>query len=294
MVQKIVRIANLCRQLKSYLNWRNLVQTLILGDTTWQDILRNALNGTANWRMKRFSSCTRSPYDVLTTITSHRENWKLWENFQKSAFKSSWNVCTWQFLVGKQTGTSSQKMGKSLRQTFGPFDLVHSQHEWLQTIMSCWKYITTLQIWHRCRIPILLGILKTQNRLREEFYVPSGVEVRSHKLVQEANVSCEILGCRPMHGLYFRSWSLGFGCWSITFFFESTQSMEQLVEWWTLWKHSNERTKKQSNTSEDFGWTNVDYVTSSPTMRHVSRTHRVALDRLFDRINLDQKSKSNF
>ena len=28
---------------------------------------------------------------------------------------------------------------------------------------------------------------------------------------------------------------------------------------------------------------------SSPTMRHVSRTHRVALDRLFDRINLDSK-----
>ena len=30
----------------------------------------------------------------------------------------------------------------------------------------------------------------------------------------------------------------------------------------------------------------------SPTMRHVSRTHRAALDWLFDRINLDQKSKS--
>ena len=30
-----------------------------------------------------------------------------------------------------------------------------------------------------------------------------------------------------------------------------------------------------------------------PTMRHVSRTHRVALDWLFDRINLDSKSKSN-
>ena len=29
----------------------------------------------------------------------------------------------------------------------------------------------------------------------------------------------------------------------------------------------------------------------SPTMRHVSRTHRVALDWLFDRINLDPKSK---
>ena len=33
----------------------------------------------------------------------------------------------------------------------------------------------------------------------------------------------------------------------------------------------------------------------SPTMRHVSRTHRVALDWLFDRINLNSKiqSKSN-
>ena len=31
----------------------------------------------------------------------------------------------------------------------------------------------------------------------------------------------------------------------------------------------------------------------SPTMRHVSRTHRVALDWLFDRINLDPKSKSS-
>ena len=31
----------------------------------------------------------------------------------------------------------------------------------------------------------------------------------------------------------------------------------------------------------------------SPTMRHVSRTHRVALDWLFDRINLDPKTKSS-
>ena len=31
----------------------------------------------------------------------------------------------------------------------------------------------------------------------------------------------------------------------------------------------------------------------SPTLRHVSRTHRVALDWFFDRINLDPKSKSN-
>ena len=32
----------------------------------------------------------------------------------------------------------------------------------------------------------------------------------------------------------------------------------------------------------------------SPTMRHVSRTHRVALDRLFDRKNLDSKIQSKY
>ena len=31
-------------------------------------------------------------------------------------------------------------------------------------------------------------------------------------------------------------------------------------------KHSKERTKKQSNTLEDFGWTNVDYVTSNAAL----------------------------
>ena len=32
----------------------------------------------------------------------------------------------------------------------------------------------------------------------------------------------------------------------------------------------------------------------SPTMRHVSRTHRVALDRLFDRMNLDPQTQIKY
>ena len=75
--------------------------------------------------------------------------------------------------------------------------------------------------------------------------------------------------------------------------------------------------RKVEDTSEDYGWTNVDCVTpnanlsrfnalpyifedneavikmiikgSSPTMRNVSRAHRVALDWLIDRINLNPK-----
>ena len=34
---------------------------------------------------------------------------------------------------------------------------------------------------------------------------------------------------------------------------------------------------------------NIKMIIRSPMMRHVSRTHRVALDWLFDRINLDSK-----
>ena len=70
-----------------------------------------------------------------------------------------------------------------------------------------------------------------------------------------------ILRCGPTHGRYSRSWSLGIGSWSITFFCESTQ------------KHgATERTKKQSNTSEDFGWTHVDYVTSNATLSRFDAT----------------------
>ena len=81
-------------------------------------------------------------------------------------------------------------------------------------------------------------------------------------------------------------------------------------------KHTNTRTKTQIQL-KDLELSNVEYVSrnvqsslshamlytikdneavikmiincGSPTMRHVARTHRVALDRLFDRINLDPK-----
>ena len=85
----------------------------------------------------------------------------------------------------------------------------------------------------------------------------------------------------------------------------------------------NAPTQKPRNTSTRWkilDWTNLDSFTSnakhsrfdallkifedhgavikmiikgrSRTMRHGSRTHRVALDRLFDRINLDPKSQN--
>ena len=91
-----------------------------------------------------------------------------------------------------------------------------------------------------------------------------------------------------------------------------TRSTERLVAKQTQWE-----TRPNGSTSEDFGSTEVDHVIRnakyfrrnallyifedngavikiiikgrSPTMRRISRTHKVALDWLFDRINLDPK-----
>ena len=88
---------------------------------------------------------------------------------------------------------------------------------------------------------------------------------------------------------------------------------------------SNKHTQNQTKTPiqhDSLEFSNVDYVSSnakssqsgamlfifedneavikiiiksrSPTMRHVSRTHRVALDRSFDRINLEPKIQIKF
>ena len=84
-------------------------------------------------------------------------------------------------------------------------------------------------------------------------------------------------------------------------------------------KRSNAKTEKHSNPLEDPGLANLDSFTSnaklscfdallyifedhgaviqmiikerSPPMKHVSRSHRVALDWLFDRINLDHQNR---
>ena len=49
-------------------------------------------------------------------------------------------------VVGQQTCNWSHKMDQSLLQTIISFDLLHSSHMWLQTILSCGKHCQTMQI----------------------------------------------------------------------------------------------------------------------------------------------------
>ena len=110
---------------------------------------------------------------------------------------------------------------------------------------------------------------------------------------------------------------LGFGYGRIAFFFKprpsTRRSVARQIQWETI-QHNNEGTVQQVG---KFWLTEFNYVTpnaqlslqnalpyiledndavikmiikvQSPTMRHVSRTHRFALDWLFARINWDPK-----
>ena len=121
--------------------------------------------------------------------------------------------------------------------------------------------------------------------------------------------------CRFTHGRYSRSRSLGYGEWSISFRTEQNRWTQERAAGKpsaiVKWNMHNTIPIKDTNVLPK----NIDHIPSntmnsdssamlyvfedneavikmiikgrSPTVRHVSRTHRVALDWLFDRINLD-------
>ena len=49
-------------------------------------------------------------------------------------------------MVSQQTCTCDHKMDQRMWQTSSTFDLLHAFHEWIQTVLSCGKYCTTIQI----------------------------------------------------------------------------------------------------------------------------------------------------
>ena len=97
----------------------------------------------------------------LSTVCSH------------IVLKSYWE--TWHFMVCEWTCSCDHIMDKSLRQTLGAFDLVHSSHKGVPTKLLCGKLSTTVQAWIIWRFWFLQEISKTQNQHEEEFRAFSGV-----------------------------------------------------------------------------------------------------------------------
>ena len=130
----------------------------------------------------------------------------------------------------------------------------------------------------------------------------------------ESEVDCLDAGLR-MDGIHPHFVS---GIWSLTYCtLPKTNQYRDLLRDQEQRKHTNTKTKKHTN-RDDLELSNVDHVTAnakrshfgallyilktikrlskllskgrSPTMRYASRTHRVALDCLCDRINLGPKN----
>ena len=188
------------------------------------------------------------------------------------------------------------------------------------------KYYTTVQVGTVLGLWLYQEILKTQNRPHVNFLQIWKSHVRANKLdVQEANVSFTQFNriwnyfswCWSTHGWNSRSRSLGFGHWIVPFFFQPIQkaqreSTRRPVAWHII-KRAHQHPNPESNSAR---WSWIVQVFSmkssqfdamlyifedneavikmnmegrSPTKRHESRTHRVALDWLFEIINLDPK-----
>ena len=131
--------------------------------------------------------------------------------------------------------------------------------------------------------------------------------------------------CRFTHGWDSRSRSSGFSDWSISFLTKPNQQNQRCARATGKFVGNSSIThnrKQIPTTNTNLDLTNVDHVPSggthsgsnamlfvfedneavikmiirgrSLTMRHVSRTHSVALDWLFDRINIDSKNQIRY
>ena len=88
---------------------------------------------------------------------------------------------TWCPMVREQTCSCSYKMDKSMWQTFGAFDLLHSSHMWVQATLLCGKHSTTVQTRIFSRL-ILQETVKTQNRHQVEYCAFRKTNIRANML----------------------------------------------------------------------------------------------------------------
>ena len=121
----------------------NLTQKQSRGPPARKDTRKNALRDNCELANKKWSSKTMCQVLASMITCSSRKNFNQLEHVQRYAHKLFWNASTWHEVVGlfsffcQQTCKSSDKMDKSMWQTFSSFDFIHSSHQWLPKMLSC-------------------------------------------------------------------------------------------------------------------------------------------------------------
>ena len=163
-------------------------------------------------------------------------------------------------MVREQTRSCGHIMDECMWQTFSTFDL--------ETFITCvnsnnifmWKYSTTLQIRFISGFWFCRRLRRLNVNLRWTLVHFRKSHVRADKLdVQETDFSFPQLyrswnnfsRCRFTHGWNSSSWSLGFGCRSVSFFPKPTEqhqrsSTRKLVAWHHI-KQAHPKPNQRSN-----------------------------------------------
>ena len=270
-------------------------------ENVWSDI--------ASWLTKQLSSSTKSQLHALMTINSKKKNWKGWRIVKSmlsncpemSVLGTHWQ--TKHSLVCKTTCTKNHKMDQSVWQTLGSCWFLKYRTTFNNIVM--WETLHNNASWDCSRSLTLPESLNTQSRPPEESCVSSEVtclQVCSQKLdVWETNLfshsSTESEIISVVGGLRMDGIS-ALDLWDLL----TEETMQGvLLRDTPSRKHTNSQTMTPIQYN-DLEQCNVDYVSSnvktshsgamlyifendeavmkmiiksrSPTMRHVSRTHR--------------------
>ena len=164
------------------------------GTTTWKVIPRSVMSRWPWIQLRRIEICGRIVKCVLSNCC------------ETSVFGTYWK--TWYSIISEQTCTIDHKMDQSMWQTSSTFDLLHSFHEWVRTVLSCGKHGTTMQIGSVSRLWLCWWSSRIEIDFRwnmKSFWKPQ-VWFGSWN---------SFSGCRFTHGRHSRAWSLGCDYWRV-------------------------------------------------------------------------------
>ena len=239
---------------------------------------------------------------------------------QKLVFGTNWT--TWHLVVSQQACEINHKMDSGMWQTLGKTDILHSSHKRFPTVLSCGKHGTALQTrfvsrlrfcwrsqpqeaclcWKQNICPSQLDVQKKTNSSTESKMISLDARLRMYGLlaVDLWDMVIEVLRStnnkvQPKHTSHQEAVAIvdsNIKTQHVT----RRQKVEQLseVDCVPTNTHSSQGESQLYIFEDNEAVIKMIIKGGSPTMRHVSRTRRVALDWLFARINLDPKIQNKY
>ena len=160
-------------------------------------------------------------------------------------------------MARERTCTCCHQVDQSLWQTFSSFDLLHSSHEWIQTILSDKDFAGDLE-----RLEI--NMRRTLVHCRQSHVrVKLDVQEQTWCFTQFYGSCRNVSRCRFTDGCDSRSRSLGFSDWSISFLTKPNQQNQR-------WKRATG--KPVGNSSIKHAKTNSNHEHQSGSDQHWSRS----------------------